>query len=286
MRTDKLMSLLHASDLCKALATGKKVLADGAVGTELMKRGVSSERILETNYDDPSKVSGIHYDYIAAGSEIITCNTFGGFTSSAIGALVERGIELAITAVNTANKPVAIMISLQPGQLLIQDSGVVAILMDPKYDGLILLLETCTDLNQTIAAIDMLGERNTNRLFVTGFFNTDCAMGDGTSLESFVHTMAKMNVTALGANCGVAKNNYEELVKRTTSVYHRPSIFQPAGGIPSISVDGHLQYQVSPADFSTNCLQLWSCGASVVGGCCGIGPQHIQTASALRDTIY
>ncbi len=286
MRTDKLMPLFHSSDLCEALISGKKLLADGGIGTELIKRGVSRDRILEANTEYTAHVHEIHSEYIAAGADLITCNSFGGFTSSEMNSLVEQGIRIAYSTVNNCTKSIAVMISVHPGQLLQQKSRLAEILTDSKYDGLILLVETCTNLSQTIEAIDILGELNRNRIFVTGFFNADCVMADGTSVEQFVETIGRLNVGALGANCGVAKNNFEELVKRTTSVYHRPSIFQPAGGIPSISVDGHLQYQVSPADFSTNCMQLWSFGASVVGGCCGIGPQHIQAASALRDTIY
>ena len=61
------------------LASGKTVLLDGATGTELQRRGVAME---PTAWCGPSALENagvlaeIHRDYVAAGSQVITANTF------------------------------------------------------------------------------------------------------------------------------------------------------------------------------------------------------------------
>ncbi len=50
---------------------GKICLLDGAMGTELMKRGVRTPRFPEqVNLTDPAAVQAIHRDYIEAGSRV------------------------------------------------------------------------------------------------------------------------------------------------------------------------------------------------------------------------
>jgi len=52
---------------------------DGAMGTELMARGLDLPLPLwsaEANLTDPKIVRGVHADYIFAGADITTTNTF------------------------------------------------------------------------------------------------------------------------------------------------------------------------------------------------------------------
>ena len=66
-------------DLLERLAEGPALLLDGATGTELERRGSDaalplwSARALVT---DPDLVGRIHAEYVAAGAELLTANTF------------------------------------------------------------------------------------------------------------------------------------------------------------------------------------------------------------------
>src|SRR5438105_15724930 len=72
--------------LAELVARGP-VLFDGAMGTELFARDVGADTCLEElNLTDPTRVSGIYRDYIAAGADAIETNTFGANRSR----LVER----------------------------------------------------------------------------------------------------------------------------------------------------------------------------------------------------
>ena len=69
----------HANPFLKRLSTGRPLLLDGATGTELQRRGVdtglplwSARALIEA----PEVLQAIHADYINAGADIITTNTF------------------------------------------------------------------------------------------------------------------------------------------------------------------------------------------------------------------
>ena len=55
------------------------ILADGAMGTELLRRGnLGIDTCLEQlNITHPNLVRGVHLDYIEAGAELIQTNTYG-----------------------------------------------------------------------------------------------------------------------------------------------------------------------------------------------------------------
>ena len=79
--------------LRERLASGAPLLFDGATGTELTRRGVdtglplwSAQALIEA----PEVVRAIHSDYVRAGAEIITANTFRTHARSlAAGGLVD-----------------------------------------------------------------------------------------------------------------------------------------------------------------------------------------------------
>ncbi len=61
------------------LAAARTVLLDGGLGTELMKRGIPQGFCPELwNVENPEALRGVHADYFAAGSDVVTTNSFGG----------------------------------------------------------------------------------------------------------------------------------------------------------------------------------------------------------------
>src|SRR5512146_2033834 len=96
------------SSFLKQLATGNALLLDGATGTELQRRGVdtslplwSARALLEA----PEVLRAIHADYIAAGADILTTNTFRTHRRTLTRAgLGERTHELTQLAVKIARE--------------------------------------------------------------------------------------------------------------------------------------------------------------------------------------
>ena len=61
------------------LARDQTLLLDGAIGTELMKRGFKSGDCPERwNIDEPEKIEDLARSYFEAGADAVHTNTFGG----------------------------------------------------------------------------------------------------------------------------------------------------------------------------------------------------------------
>ena len=61
------------------LGDPRPILLDGATGTELNRRGVSTDLPLWSAaalLDAPAALRQVHRDYLLAGAEIVTANTF------------------------------------------------------------------------------------------------------------------------------------------------------------------------------------------------------------------
>lgn len=61
-----------------------------------------------------------------------------------------------------------------------------------------------------------------------------------------------------------------------------PVVAKPNAGLPEIRDDGTAVYDMTPEAFAARMSALVSCGAQLVGGCCGTTPEHIR---ALHDAI-
>jgi hypothetical protein len=91
------------------LDAGEVVILDGATGTELQRRGAAMDPAAwcgPATMQNESLLSEIHADYIAAGAEVITANTFASsrlmLSRAGYGAQVEeinrRAVEAALRA--------------------------------------------------------------------------------------------------------------------------------------------------------------------------------------------
>src|SRR5258708_14359426 len=95
----------------KGLARARPILLDGAPGAELNRRGVSTELPLwsaRALLDAPAALSQIHADYVRAGAEMLTADTFRTHRRSlARGghAYAERAAQLTPPAVGLAPAP-------------------------------------------------------------------------------------------------------------------------------------------------------------------------------------
>src|SRR5688500_13182496 len=85
-----------AMPLVKALHSGRVLLMDGAMGTELMRAGYPIEHGLErVNQEDPERVRAIHRAYAAAGAEVLLTNTFQACRSPKPRPVYQQAVTLA-----------------------------------------------------------------------------------------------------------------------------------------------------------------------------------------------
>src|SRR5215510_8802405 len=97
-----------AEGLRARLRAGAPLLLDGALGTELERRGSSAALPLWSTHAllrDPALVQAVHADYVAAGAEVLTANTFRTqrrvLARAGIG---KRARELTLLAVDLARR--------------------------------------------------------------------------------------------------------------------------------------------------------------------------------------
>jgi 5-methyltetrahydrofolate--homocysteine methyltransferase len=284
-------------------------LLDGAMGTELIARGLEAGRCNDyLNIESPDVIFDIHRAYIQAGSDAILTNTFGANKY----VLSRHGLADEVVKINTAGAKVArraageekyVLGDIGPaGEFLeplgnVKPEGLSAAvaqqakaLLDGGVDGFI--LETMTAIDEATVAVEAV--KSVCRLPVFVSFGFDQA-GDsfrtmmGVDVESAVSKIVSLGVDAVGFNCGTASlEGYVELAEkfvwaikalaktRATSDKRRATIFaEPNAGRPEL-IEGRVIYKVSPENFAVMAEKIHSAGVTIIGGCCGTGPEHIK----------
>lgn len=279
------------------------VLLDGAMGTELIRRGFSQGGCPELwNVEKPEVVKQIHQSYFEAGADAVLTNSFGGNRLKlASYGLAERCSELNRAAATLANqvKPEGRFVggSLGPtGKFLkpqgeysegeIEEAYAEQALALTEGEADFLLIETQYDLREALCALRAARKASPLPVFVTltfnrfprGFFTIM-----GNSVPQCLAELEKNGVPALGANCTLNSEEMAELVKVMKEATSLPLIAQPNAGKPVISAEGVVSYSQSLEDYLTFIPPMVQNGASYIGGCCGTTPQFIrQMAEIIR----
>ena len=272
------------------------VIFDGAIGTEIYRRNffvnASFEQLSVTN---PDVILDIHRQYLDAGAEVLTTNTFnanarrlGKFGLADQTATINRAsAELARQAVREAGLEGSVLVAGSVGPIgepesaadtRSRDSILVEQLeaLAPVVDFIIFeSLRTTIDLAAALEAVKAFPEL----VYVLSFAvdrHAENHSGDGISeFGRLISTFPGQRPTAIGLNCGGGPEStlgeLEILVKRTKL----PVIVQPNAGQPR-GVDGRMIYMTSAEYFSTYAKRYAMLGAAAIGGCCGITPAHIR----------
>ncbi len=275
---------------------------DGAMGTELSRRGADiglplwSARPL---LDSPATVLRIHQDYCAAGAEIITTNTFRttGRTFRRARA-ADRSLELTGRAVSlaqqaraaAAGRTVLIAGSIAPLEdcyrpdlvpddrsLRIEHSEQAYRLASAGVD--FLLCETMGTVREAFAACE--AARKTGlEVVVSLLCGPDGSLYSGESLGDAVAVLEPLGPTALSLNCVPARSLTPILV-RLRALTDLPLGAYGNAGVAGREREEDLVCDVGPAEYARLAREWVHAGASIVGGCCGTGTEHIRQLSAL-----
>jgi 5-methyltetrahydrofolate--homocysteine methyltransferase len=285
-------------------------LLDGAMGTELIARGVEVGKCNDyLNIEQPDIIFDIHHSYFEAGSDAVIANTFGankyvlgrhGFAQETI-KINKAGVQIARDAAGE-NKYVLGDIGpsgdfLEPlGPLKAQDLKDAYIqqanaLLDGGVDGFI--IETMTAIEETAVAIEAVKSIGGD-LPVFASMSFDKAGDDfktmmGVDVEAAVAKIVSLGVDAVGFNCGtLSLDGYIELAEKYVSAAQALSAdvliyAEPNAGRPEL-VEEKAVYKVSPEDFAEMVEKIHAAGVNIVGGCCGTSPAHIRaTAEKLKS---
>jgi 5-methyltetrahydrofolate--homocysteine methyltransferase len=281
------------------LARSRTVLLDGAMGTELMARGLPQGVAPESwNIDRPDVVREIHAAYFAAGSDVVSTNSFGGSpVKLAAHGLAERAYELNRAAARLAREaaPAGCYVagSMGPTGKFLKPQGEhteeeFAAAYAEQARGLadggadVLLVETQYDLREALAALR--GARSVTALpvFVTMTFNSFprgyfTLMGD--TVDLVAAELERGGARAIGANCTLNSEQMVGCVRALRPATGLPVIAQANAGQPAVDADGRVIYSQGLEDYLRFVPEMVRAGANFIGGCCGTNPSYIRAMS-------
>ena len=285
------------------VARGGVLLADGAIGSLLMARGLERGAAPESlNLSRPQVLEEIARLYLEAGAEILQTNTFGASPLKlAKFGLAEKTEEINAAAVRAARRAAGdrayLSASCGPsGRLLLPygdtsesdmadgflrqmkallQAGVDAVCIETMSDvrEAKLAVQAVRRLSATITVMATMTFEATPR----GFFTIM-----GTSIAAACRELESAGADLVGSNCGNGSEQMVDIAGRFRKETRLPLIIQANAGIPELR-QGQVHYPESPRFMAARCRELRAMGVAVIGGCCGTTPEHIAAMRLALD---
>jgi 5-methyltetrahydrofolate--homocysteine methyltransferase len=287
--------------LLERIAAGEVLVADGAIGTWLLERGLAPGACPESfNLSHPEMLEEIARLYLQAGAEIIQTNTFGGsplrlaryglddqteaITRAAVAAV--RGAAGHRAYVSGSCGPCGRMLKpygdTDPETIRASFQRQMAALAEAGVD--LFCVETMTDLAEAVLAvraaksvapaIPVMATMTFDRTR-RGFFTI---MGNG--IAPAAAALADAGADLVGSNCGNGIEAMIEIAREFRRCTPRPLIIQSNAGLPEM-VDGNAVYPETPEYMAERARELLAIGVSILGGCCGTTPAHIRAVAEM-----
>jgi 5-methyltetrahydrofolate--homocysteine methyltransferase len=293
------MARMNRKNLMEELAA-RPICCDGAMGTLLMARGMTSGACgMAWNIDRPDDVKAIHAAYRAAGSRLITTNSFGGSRF----VLEGHGRASDVRTLNLAAAKVARAAAGEDAWVL-GDVGPCGDFLEPvgdltedevrdafreQIEALLeggadaILVETMSDPAEMACGIEAALSCNPDIPVVATYAFQKTANGEfrtmmGTTVDEAIRRAVDAGAKIVGTNCGAALDldDYVSLCGEIAAAAGSARvIIQPNAGAPQ-QVNGRTLYLATPDQMAATAERLMDAGAHIVGGCCGTTPAHIE----------
>lgn len=276
-------------------------VADGGWSTVLRARGWPPEQMAElANLQQPGLVAALARDYLAAGAQFVSTNTFAAnrVTLEHRGLSVDplelnrRGAAIARQAVDSCSSRAYVAGVIGP-------SGMILAVREADEERLeadfaaqaralaeggadLLVLETFSELRELLLALRAVRSVGlpvvASMSFDSGPQRTQTVMG--VQADEFAQAADEAGADAIGCNCcgGIATVLPAVIALRANT--RRPLWVKPSAGLPDL-IDGRPEYPQTPEDFGTHVSALLDAGVDILGGCCGVRPEHIRRVAAL-----
>jgi S-methylmethionine-dependent homocysteine/selenocysteine methylase len=282
------------------------ILLDGGMGQELIKRKASGEGVLwsaKALFDHPEAVVAIHEDYIRAGADVITTNSYACIRnnfeseglSDRLGEMNRLSAELAHQARDTCGKPVLIAGSMGPQRGSYRPDLVgsyaetealyreQAEFLAPHVDFIICETLSCRlESRAAVAAAMTIGKP----VWLSWTIEDSGAsnLRSGEPIADAWQDIAALDVHAVLLNCSPPEA-IGKVIPDLISVSDIPvgayaNAFTPIpdkwdfhgeSAIPPPRTD------VTPEAYAAHAAKWVAAGARIVGGCCEVGPGHIAS---------
>jgi S-methylmethionine-dependent homocysteine/selenocysteine methylase len=297
----------------KRLENNDTIILDGAIGAELEKKGAKMHKDLwcgTCSVESPDLVKKVHEEYISAGADIITTNTYAttpiamkqyGFDNQ-IDEFNKKSVQLAKEAIKNSNKDIAIagsvstfgslykygLEAMRPGfkeQLnILSNEGVDLIIleaMSSQADIVETIVECSSQSKLPVwLSISCVIDDNTNKVMLgyNDTVDTDTNVYDDfeTSMDNFskIHQgpilIAHSDIEVTGQAIKIAKEKFNGVL----------------GAYPN---RGHYEKphwkfvdNITPNEYLEKAKSWIKDGVNIIGGCCGIGVEEIKAISVLK----
>ncbi len=263
------------------------LIADGAMGTELMSLGFDPRvaPLCVANLTHPEVVAGIHENYVKAGAEILYTNSFGAdFLSLKNLGHETSWREITINAVTLAKKVSGANLvyaslcpppSTNPDESRLESlSAQMQLLHSLGVDGLV--VETITNLHDAGLALKALAQAKIptdfNSILSFSFGENEC-LQDGAPLTQVATLVQNSGLKTIGLNCLTGPTLAVRLALKLKDSGLK-LVVKPNAGLPHVAAC-RLTYPIDADEFTATLLPVLDFVA-VVGGCCGTTPEHIK----------
>jgi methionine synthase I (cobalamin-dependent)/5,10-methylenetetrahydrofolate reductase len=277
----KLLEALHDSIVC----------GDGAMGTELLAAGVALDVCLEElNVGQPDIVQKVHESYVDAGSQLLETNTFG---ANAV-RLAKHGLENEVETFNRAavalakkaagNKDICIAGSVGPLGIYADEAEVLHIdrgaafaaqmkaLLEAEVDAI--FLETFLDFEEIKIALTSLRKLSSDVPVICSMVcSEEGRLPSSLPILQAFRELMRLGASVVGVNCVTGPHAMVRILRRIPADFLISAF--PNAGYPRYH-EGRFLYNTAPEYFGKASREFVEQGARLIGGCCGVGPQHIR----------
>lgn len=285
------------------------LILDGAMGTMLQRKGLqgNSESFNLTN---PETIGEIHNEYIEAGADIITTNSFSANSisqseynlSEKAGQMAEAAARIARKAADEAPRKIWVAGSVGPTS---KSLSLAQNINDPifrpySFDGMaeafevqirglvkggvdLLLFETCFDALNTKAALYAIGhipEASDIPIMISASMSDRSGRTlTGQTMEAFYRSVQHCSPLSFGLNCSLGAEEMIPLIAEVASFATCAVSCYPNAGLPNEMGE----YDETPSQMAESVRKMALAGSvNIVGGCCGTTPEHIK---AVAETV-
>ena len=291
---------------------GKTIILDGGIGGELQKIGAKMDKGLwcgKCSIDSPKELSMVHKNYINAGADVITANTYASTPISMkkygyenlVKDCNSKSVEIAKEAANGKNVAVAgsvstygyflkdgienMMPSFEEHLKILSSTGVDLIIleaMSSQADIVEALIKCASNLKLPIwLSISCVFDKN-NEIHLG--YDDDATQNHPQIYENFIDSLlrfkkihsgpiliAHSNMSVTDVALKILKENYDKII----GAYPNRGYF--------VKPEWKFTDNVKPSDYLKQAINWKSNGAQIIGGCCGIGVEEIKAISILKN---
>ncbi|KMY53058.1 methionine synthase [Bacillus sp. FJAT-27231] len=297
----------------------KRILfLDGAMGTMLQQANLTEEDFGGEEYDGcneylnltaPHVIEKVHRDYLAAGTDIIETNSFGGtplvLNEYSLGdqayEINKRAAEIARKCADefsTPDHPRFVAGAIGPTTKTLSVTGGIdfdtlsqnfelqaTALIDGGCD--VILMETSQDMLNVkagILGIERAFEATGKKLpvMISGTIEPMGTTLAGQNIEAFYISIEHINPLSVGLNCATGPEFMTDHIRSLSALSKSFVSCYPNAGLP----DENGCYHESPDSLAAKIKGFAEKGwLNIVGGCCGTTPDHIRAMRAAIENI-